>query len=345
MEFTAKMVADFLKGEIVGNPDIEVNNVSSIEEGQDGCLTFLANPKYEPHLYSTKASIVLVNKDFAPKKEVPATLIKVDDSYQAFASLLELYQSSLPQKSGIDLKASISKTAKVGENCYIGDFAVISDNAIIGNNVKIYPQVYIGDHVVVDDNTILYPGVKVYMGCKIGKNCIIHGGTIIGSDGFGFAPTNQEYKKIPQIGNVIIEDDVEIGSNCSVDRATMGSTILRKGVKLDNLIQIAHNVEIGANTVMAAQCGISGSTKIGERCMFGGQVGSAGHIKVANDVKIGAQSGISNNIKTEGVALLGSPAFDFRKSTRSIAAYKNLPDIVSRLNQIENELNELKDKL
>lgn len=344
MEFTAKTVADFLKGDIVGNPDVNVNNVSSIEEGQVGCLAFLANPKYEPHLYTTKASIVLVNKSFTPQKEVAATLIMVDDAYQAFATLLDLYQSSMPQKSGIDPKASISETAKVGNNCYIGDFAVISDNATIGNNVKIYPQVYIGDHVIIDDNTILYPGAKVYMGCKIGKNCIIHSGTVVGSDGFGFAPTDQEYKKIPQIGNVVIEDDVEIGSNCCIDRATMGSTIIRKGVKLDNLIQIAHNVEIGKNTVMAAQCGISGSTKIGERCMFGGQVGSAGHIKIANDVKIGAQSGLSNNIKTEGAAIIGSPAFDFRKASRSIAAYKNLPDLVSRLNQIEKELKELKDK-
>jgi UDP-3-O-[3-hydroxymyristoyl] glucosamine N-acyltransferase len=342
MEFTAKTVADFLKGEIIGDPNIKVSEVSSIEEGKPGALTFLANPKYETYIYTTKASIVLVSKDFNPKKNVPATMVKVDDSYKAFASLLDLYQNSLPQKSGIDPKASIQPTAKIGADCYVGDFSVIGDNVELGNNVKVYPQVYLGDLVKIGRNSIIYPGVKIYNGCIIGENCIIHSGTVIGSDGFGFAPTDSVYKKIPQIGNVILEDDVEIGANCTIDRATMGTTLLRKGVKLDNLVQIAHNVEIGEHTVMAAQVGISGSTKVGERCMFGGQSGSAGHISIADSVKVAAQSGIANNIKTEGSAILGTPAFDFRKATRSIAAFKNLPDIVSRLNQLEKELKELK---
>lgn len=344
MEFTAKMIAEFLKGEIEGDPEIRVNNVSSIEEGKPGTLSFLANPKYIQYLYTTNSSIVLVNKDFIPKGKVDVTLIKVDDAYKAFASLLDMVQNAIPQKVGIDPKASISESAVIGTDCYIGDFAVISENVKIGKNVKIYPQVYLGDNVVIGDNTVIHPGVKVYMGCTIGNYCTVHAGTVIGSDGFGFAPTAEEYKKIPQIGNVVIEDNVEIGSNCSIDRATMGSTIIRKGVKLDNLIQIAHNVEVGDHTVMAAQTGISGSTKIGKFCMFGGQVGSAGHIKIADKVKVGAQSGIANNIKQEGTALLGTPAFDFRRATRSVAAYKNLPDMVNRLNQLEKELKELKDK-
>jgi UDP-3-O-[3-hydroxymyristoyl] glucosamine N-acyltransferase len=344
MEFTAKIVADFLKGKVDGNAEVKVTNVSSIEEGTPGTLAFLANPKYENFIYTTGASIVLVNKDFNPTKDVKATLIRVDDPYKSFASLLDLYQSSIPQKSGIDAKASISKTAKTGESCYIGDFAFVGENSKIGDNVKIYPQAYVGDNVTIGDNTILYPGVKIYNDCIIGEDCIIHAGTVIGSDGFGFAPTDADYKKIPQIGNVIIEDKVEIGANCAIDRATMGSTIIRKGVKLDNLIQIAHNVEVGEQTVMAAQTGISGSTKVGKRCMFGGQVGSSGHIAIADNVKVGAQSGIANSIKQEGIAVLGSPAIEIRKASRSIAAYKNLPELVSRLNQLEKELKELKSR-
>lgn len=344
MEFTAKIVADFLKGKVDGNAEVKVTNVSSIEEGTPGTLAFLANPKYENFIYTTGASIVLVNKDFNPTKDVKATLIRVDDPYKAFASLLELYQSSIPEKSGIDAKASLSKTSKTGENCYIGDFAFIGDNSRIGDNVKIYPQVYVGDNVTIGNNTIIYPGVKIYNNCIIGDDCIIHAGTIIGSDGFGFAPTDADYKKIPQIGNVIIENKVEIGANCTIDRATMGSTIIRNGVKLDNLIQIAHNAEVGEQSVMAAQTGISGSTKVGKRCMFGGQVGSAGHITIADNVKIGAQSGIANSIKQEGIAVLGSPAIEIRKASRSIAAYKNLPELVSRLNQLEKELKELKSR-
>lgn len=344
MEFTAKIIADFLKGTVEGNADEKVFNVSPIEDGKPGTLSFLSNPKYEQYLYTTEASIVLVSKDFKAEKEVKPTLIRVDDAYAAFASLLDLYQSSIPQKTGIDEKASISDSASVGENCYIGDFAYLGENSAIGKNVKVYPQVYIGDNVTIGDNTILYPGVKIYQGCVIGTNCIIHSSSVIGSDGFGFAPTEDgSFKKIPQIGNVVIEDDVEIGSNVSIDRATMGSTIIKKGAKIDNLIQIAHNVEIGESTVMAAQVGVSGSSKIGKNCMFGGQVGVAGHITIADGVKAGAQAGIPNSIKNAGQAVLGTPALEFRQATRAMAATKNLPDLVSRVNQLERELKALKE--
>ncbi|HBH48549.1 MAG TPA: UDP-3-O-(3-hydroxymyristoyl)glucosamine N-acyltransferase [Bacteroidales bacterium] len=344
MEFTAKTIAEFLKGTVEGNPEATVNNVSPIESGKEGTLAFLANPKYAKHVYTTDASIVLVSKDFVAEQEVKTTLVRVEDAYQAFAMLLDLYQQSLPQKIGIDPKASIHETASVGEKCYVGDFAYIGENSTIGNNVKIYPQVYIGDNVTIGDDCILYPGVKVYLGSSIGKDCIIHAGSVIGSDGFGFAPTDGSYKKIPQLGVVIIEDHVEIGSNVSIDRATMGATIIRKGVKLDNLIQIAHNVEVGENTVMASQTGISGSTKVGKNCMFGGQTGSAGHITIADGVKVGAQAGIANSLKKEGQAVIGTPAFDFLEAARSMAAYKNLGDLVKRVNQLESELKKLKEK-
>ncbi|MBN1117913.1 MAG: UDP-3-O-(3-hydroxymyristoyl)glucosamine N-acyltransferase [Bacteroidales bacterium] len=344
MEFTAKTIAEFLKGTVIGNPDEKVSDVAPIENGKPGTLAFLANPKYAKHIYTTNASIVLIGKDFKPDKEIKSTLVQVEDAYKAFASLLDLYQSMIPKKTGIDSRASISSTASVGENCYIGDFAYIGENSKIGSNVQIYPQVYIGDNVIVDDNTILYPGVKIYLNCKLGKNCIIHSGTVIGSDGFGFAPADGSYKKIPQIGNVVIEDDVEIGSNCSIDRATMGSTTIKKGVKLDNLVQIAHNVEIGESTVMAAQVGIAGSTKIGANCLFGGQVGVAGHLSICNEVKVGAQAGIGKNVKIDGTALWGSPAFEYSKVTRSIAAYKALPDLVTRINQLEREIKDLKNE-
>lgn len=344
MEFTAKIVADFLKGTVEGNPDEKVSSVSPIENGKKGSLAFLANPKYAKYIYTTEASVVLVSKDFVAEQEVKTTLVRVADAYKAFASLLDLYQSSLPQKTGIDAKASISQTAVIGENCYVGDFAVVGDNSKIGNNVKIYPQVYVGDNVAIADNSILYPGVKIYYGCTIGKNCIIHAGTVIGSDGFGFAPTGESFKKIPQIGNVVVEDDVEIGSNCSIDRATMGSTFIRKGVKLDNLIQVAHNVEIGENTVIAAQTGVAGSTKLGKNCMIGGQVGFAGHISICDNVKVGAQAGVGINVTENGMALWGSPAFEYKKATRSITVFKNLPELAARVNQLEREIKELLNK-
>jgi UDP-3-O-[3-hydroxymyristoyl] glucosamine N-acyltransferase len=346
MEITSKMVADYLKGTLEGNPDIKITGVSPIEEGKEGTLAFLSNPKYEKYIFTTEASVVLINNDFKTEGKIKATIIRVDNAYQAFASLLDLYQQSLPKKTGIDPNTSISKSAKLGKDCYVGDFAYIGDKVEIGDNVKIYPQVYLGDNVKIGENSIIYAGVKIYADCKVGKNCIIHAGSVIGSDGFGFAPAEDgSYKKIPQLGNVILEEDVEIGANVTIDRATMGSTIIHKGAKLDNLIQIAHNVEIGDMTVMAAQCGVSGSTKIGRYCMIGGQVGFAGHITVADKLKIGAQSGVSNNITEEGKTLLGAPAIDISKASRSIAAYKNLPELVKRVNQLEQELKKLKGNI
>lgn len=343
MEFNAQAIAAYLKGEIEGDPSATVTDISRIEEGRKGTLAFLANPKYTPYIYMTEASIVLVNKDLVLEKKVKPTLIRVSDAYRAFASLLDLYSQSIPQKEGIDANVAIDKTAEIGSHVYIGAFAFIGANAKIGENVKIYPQVYIGDNASVDDNTILYPGVKVYNNCKIGKNCIIHASTVIGSDGFGFATQdNKDFKKIPQIGNVVIEDNVEIGSNVSIDRATIGSTIIRKGAKLDNLIQIAHNVEIGENTGIAAQAGISGSTKVGRECLIAGQVGIVGHIKIADKVIIAAQSGVTNDVSKEGEILLGSPAYDIRENRRSIAIYKRLPELYKQVNDLERQLNKLR---
>ncbi len=344
MEFTAKTIAEYLKGAVEGDPETTVTNVSPIENGKKGTLAFLANSKYNKYIYETEASIVLVSKDFEPEKEIKTTIVRVEDAYKAFAHLLDMYQSAIPEKSGISGQASISSTASYGENCYIGNFAFIGESTTIGSNVKIYPQVYIGDNVTIGDNTILYPGTRIYDGCQIGKDCIIHAGAVIGSDGFGFAPTEEGFKKIPQIGIVILEDDVELGANVTIDRATMGATIIHKGAKIDNLVQIAHNVEIGQYTVMAAQVGVSGSTKIGSKCMFGGQVGIAGHITVANEVKVAAQSGIANSIKKDGIALFGSPAFDFRSASRATAVFKNLPELVQRLNQLEREVKDLKNQ-
>lgn len=345
MEFTAKVIADYLQGEIEGNPDAVVTNVSRIEEGEEGTLSFLANPKYEKYLYTTNSTIVLINKDLTLEKKVKATLIKVDNAYNAFAKLLQLYEQSKPQKEGIENLSFVSKSAKLGLNIYIGAFAYIGDNVTIGASVKIFPHVFVGDNVLIGDNTILYPGVKIYHECRIGKNCIIHAGSVIGSDGFGFAPTEGNYTKIPQVGNVILEDDVEIGSNTSIDRATMGSTIIHKGAKLDNLIQIAHNVEVGENSVVIAQSGIAGSTKVGKECIIAAQAGIVGHLTIADKVIIGAQSGVSSSIKKEGQAVLGSPAFDFRESRKAMAITKNLPELRKQLLDMQNELNELKKSL
>lgn len=343
MEFTAKMIAEFLQGQVVGNPDVKVNSVSKIEEGKPGTLAFLANPKYEDYLYTTKASIVLVNQTFEPQKNVEATLIKVADAYQAFAALLDLYVQSKPKKKGVDAQSSISASAKYGENAYIGAFAFIGNNVSIGNNAQIYPQVYIGDNVNIGDNVTLYPGVRIYEECKLGNQVTIHAGAVIGADGFGFAPnSDNNYKKIPQIGNVVIEDFVEIGANATIDRATMGSTIVRKGVKLDNLIQVAHNVEIGENTVMAAQTGIAGSTKVGKNCMFGGQVGLAGHITIADGVKIAAQAGIMSSLKVENEVVIGAPAFGYSDYMKSYVVFKQLPQLTKKIAQLEKELAELK---
>ncbi len=344
MEFTAKAVAEFLKGEVIGNPDVIVNNVSKIEEGTTGTLSFLANPKYEKYLYTSDASIIIVNRDFSPAKQTKATLIKVKDAYQAIASLLQLQESMIPEKVGIHGQSWIEKSVKYGKNIYVGAFSYIGENCKLGDQVKIYPQVYVGDNVEIGDGTVIYPGTSIYHGCKIGKNCNIHSGAVIGSDGFGFAPDSaRDYKKIPQVGDVILEDNVEIGSNTTIDRATMGSTIIKKGVKLDNLIQIAHNVVIGENTVMAAQTGIAGSVKIGKECMFGGQVGIKGHLEIADNVKVGAQAGIGKNIAKGGI-VWGSPAFSISDYNRSYVYFRKLPSLVARIEELEQQLNELKSK-
>ena len=345
MEFTAKAIAEYLKGEIEGDAETKVNGISKIEEGTPGTISFLANLKYEKYLYTTNASIVLVNKDLKVQKKVKSTLLRVDDAYQAFANLLDLYAQSLQQKKGIDKMAVMAETAKIGKDVYIGALAYIGENVELGDNVKIYPHVYLGDNVIVKSNTTLFSGVKVYHDCKIGSNCSMHSGVIIGSDGFGFAhQSDNNFKKVPQLGNVIIEDNVEIGANTTVDRATLGSTIIRKGVKLDNLIQIAHNVEIGENGVIAAQTGIAGSTKIGKGCMIAAQVGIVGHIKIADNVKIGAQSGVTNNIDKQGEIVLGSPAFNIYSKRRAIAIYRNLPELIQKINSLERELKNLREK-
>lgn len=339
MEFTASVIAGFLHGHVEGNPDITVSAFAKIEEGHPGAISFLANPKYEKYLYETESSIVIINETQILEHPVKCTLIRVEDAYRSFASLLELYASAQQEKSGYEQPVSVAASASVGENVFIGAFSYISENVQIGNNVKIHQQVFIGANVRIGDNTVLYPGVKIYHGCVVGCNCVLHAGTVIGADGFGFAPqTGTDYKKVPQIGNAIIEDCVEIGANTCVDRATMGSTIIRKGVKLDNLIQVAHNVEIGENTVIAAQTGISGSCKIGKNCMFAGQVGLAGHITIADGTKIGAQSGLNSSIKQPGRTILGSPATDYGECIKSYVVIRNLPDMKKRLDAVEKKL-------
>jgi UDP-3-O-[3-hydroxymyristoyl] glucosamine N-acyltransferase len=345
MEFTAATIAGFLKGEIEGNPDINVNTVAKIEEGHPGALSFLANPKYEHYIYTTKSSVVLVNRSFVPSGRIEATLIKVDNAYEAFASLLRMVDQARPRKKGIHSLAVIESSAKVGKNVYIVPNTYIGDNCIINDGCSIYPQVYIGDNTNVGKDCMIFPGVKIYHDCNIGEGCIIHAGTVIGSDGFGFAPQSEnEYMKIPQLGNVVIEDQVEIGANVTIDRATMGSTIIRRGVKLDNLIQIAHNVEIGENTVIAAQTGIAGSAKIGKNCMFGGQVGIAGHIKIANGTKIGAQTGVLGEIKEEDTIILGTPAIEYKQFFKSSIVFKKLPELQKKVDTLEKEIESLKKK-
>jgi UDP-3-O-[3-hydroxymyristoyl] glucosamine N-acyltransferase len=345
MEFTAATIAEFLNGQVVGDPGIKVNTVAKIEEGHEGALSFLANPKYEHFIYSTKSSIVLVNNDFIPSATVGATMIKVKDAYEAFASLLTLVEQSKPKKSGIHPTAIIEPGAKTGKNVYIGPYAYIGEGCHIGDNTRIYPHVYIGDRTMVGNDTVIFAGVKIYHECIIGNGCTVHAGSVIGSDGFGFAPqSDTEFMKIPQIGNVIIEDHVEIGANVAIDRATMGSTLIRKGVKIDNLVQLGHNVEIGENTVMAGQTGIAGSTRIGRNCMFAGQVGIAGHLTIADNTKAGAQAGIAGDVKNENSILLGSPAYDYQQFKRSWVVLKKLPEMKTRLDSIENEIDSLKNK-
>lgn len=338
MEFSAIQIAQFLKGEIIGDENVKVNTISKIEEAKEGSLTFLANPAYTPHIYKTGASIVLVNTDFTPDAPLTCTLIKVDNAYNALAGLLNLYQQSKPSKKGVSSLASVASSATIGENVYIGEFAVIAEGATIGDNVKIYPQCYIGDHAAVGADSTLYAGVKVYEECIIGNSCTLHSGAVIGADGFGFAPqSDNNYMKIAQIGNVIIEDHVEIGANTTIDRATMGSTVIKKGVKLDNLIQVAHNVVIGENTVIAAQTGIAGSSRLGKNCMIGGQVGISGHLTIGDEVKMAAQTGISSSVKDKRI-MMGAPAFDHDKYIKAYIHFRNLEKIVKRIEELENKL-------
>jgi UDP-3-O-[3-hydroxymyristoyl] glucosamine N-acyltransferase len=338
MKFTAKQISKILGGDIVGNHKEEIFKLSKIEEGDKGSITFLSNPKYTPFLYTTKASVVIVNRSFTPEKEISATLIKVDDSYKAFSTLLEHYNKVKLNKSGIESPNFISDSASIGKDVYIGAFAYIGNNVKVGNNVKIYPNVYIGDNVIIEDNSMLFSGACIYSESVIGKNCTIHSGVIIGSDGFGFVPDAKGvYNKIPQTGYVVIEDDVDIGSGTTIDRATLGYTIIRKGVKLDNQIQIAHNVEIGENTVIAAQAGIAGSTKIGKNCQIGGQVGIVGHLTIGDNVRIQAQSGIGRNLKDHEI-VQGSPALTYSDYNKSYVHFKNLAKLVERINDLEKKL-------
>ena len=344
MEFTAKQIADFLQGTVEGNENAAVHTFAKIEEGKAGAISFLANPNYENYLYETLSTIVLVNKDFKPSKPVQATLIRVDNAYESVARLLTLYQQSIPPRTGISSLASIAASAKIGENCYIGPFAVIGENVTIGDNTQIYPHVIIEERAKIGNNCKFYPNVSVYHDCIIGNCVILHSGCVIGADGFGFAPTPDGYEKIPQIGIVTIEDDVEIGANTCVDRSTMGSTYVRKGVKLDNLVQIAHNCDVGENTVMSAQVGVAGSTHIGKWCMFGGQVGIAGHAVIGDHVNSGAQAGIAGSLPKGNTTVLGSPAIDAKRFARASVAFKFLPELMKDLQELKQQVERLKEE-
>jgi len=343
MQFSAAQIAMIINGKIEGNADTAVNSFGKIEEAVSGQLSFLANPKYEEYLYSTHASIIIINNTQELKQSISATLIRVPDAYTAFATLLDRYQQIQNQQlSGIQQPVYIDATAKIGEQVFIGAFAYIGENSIIANGAKIFPAAYIGNNVIVGENSIIYPGVKIYHHCIIGKNVVIHAGTVIGGDGFGYAPqADGSFKKVPQIGNVIIEDNVEIGSNTTIDRATIGSTLIKEGAKLDNLLQIAHNVEIGNNSVIAAQAGISGSTKIGSNVMIGGQVGIVGHLQIADGSKINAQSGVSKSIKKPNSVVTGSPAYDYTATLRSQAMIRSLPEMEKRITELEKLIKEL----
>ena len=344
MEFSAKQIAEYIQGVIEGDENATVHTFAKIEEGIPGAISFLSNPKYTHYIYDTQSSIVLVNKDFAPEKEVKATLIRVDNAYESLAKLLNLYEMSKPKKTGVDPLAYIAPTAKIGQNVYIAPFACVADGAEVGDNTVLHPHATVGTSAKVGSDCILYPHATVYHDCRVGNHCILHAGSVIGADGFGFAPSPEGYEKIPQIGIVILEDNVEVGANTCIDRATMGATIIRKGVKLDNLIQIAHNVEVGSHTVMASQVGIAGSTKVGEWCMFGGQTGLAGHIKIGNKVNLGAQSGVPGSIK-DGQNLIGTPPMELKAYFKSSAVFKKLPDMYHELNNLKKEIEELKKQL
>ena len=344
MKFTVEEIARVIDGKVEGNPKAVISKFSKIEAGEEEGLSFLANAKYTHYIYETKATAVLVSNDFVPTKEVPCTLIRIDDPYLAFAKLMTFYQQKT-EKVGISKFAAIAEDAQIGKNVYIGDFVSIASGVVIGDNVKIYPHCYIGDRVKIGNNTTLNPGVKIHHECIIGNNCTMHAGAIIGADGFGFAPqSDNQYMKIPQLGNVVIEDNVDIGANTCVDRSTMGSTIIHKGVKLCNFIQVAHNCEIGENTVMAAQCGIAGSTKIGKNCLFGGQVGVNWHLHIGDNVQVGAQSAISHNVPDNAV-LLGTPAFNAKDCVKSLTMFKYFPAYASRISELEAEVKQLKKLL
>jgi len=340
MQFTAQQIAGLLHGTVDGNPEATVHELSKIEEGHEGSLSFLSNPKYTPYIYKTRASIVIVHRDFTPEFPVEPTLIRVDDPYTAFAKLLEMYDKLKDERAGVAASAVIASTAAIGKDAYIGDLVFIGDHSVIGEGVKIHPQVYVGENVTVGSGTVLHPGVRIMKGCVVGRDCILHPGVVIGSDGFGFAPQeDHHYQKVAQIGNVVIEDEVEIGANTTVDRATLGSTIIRKGVKLDNLVQVAHNVVIGENTVIAAQTGISGSTRIGSNCLIGGQAGIIGHLQIGDNVRIAAQSGVTTNI-SDNETVMGAPAYEIKKYRISYIHFRNLDKHVKRIDDLEKKLRQ-----
>ena len=343
MELSAKQIAEFIHGKIEGDENATVNTFAKIEEGKKGAISFLSNPKYTHYLYDTESSVVLVDEALELTRQTKATLIRVSNAYESVAKLLQLYESMKPKKQGIDSMAFVSSTAKIGEGCYVGAFAYIGDNVEIGDNCQIYPHATIYDNTKIGNNCIIYPNASIYHDCRIGNNVTLHSGCVIGADGFGFAPSQDGYDKIPQIGIVTIEDNVEIGANTCVDRSTMGSTYIRNGVKLDNLIQIAHNVEVGKNTVMAAQVGVAGSTKVGEWCMFGGQVGMAGHITIADRTNVGAQAGIPGNVRKPDTTILGTPAYDAKGFMKSSAIFRKLPDMYAQLNNLQQEIEKLKN--
>ncbi len=343
MEFSASQIAGLLNGEVVGNGDVTVNGLAKIEEGAAGLLSFLSNPKYEEYIYTTQSSICIVNKTFEPTQGLPTglTLVKVDDAYACFAKLLDVYNQMRQKQPGIEQPSFISTSAKVGEEIYLGAFAYISDNAVVGNGTKIYPHVFVGDNVVIGKNCVIHPGAKIYADTKIGDNCIIHAGVVLGSDGFGFAPDEKGvFSKVPQIGNVVLEDDVEIGANTTIDCATMGSTIIRKGVKIDNLVHIAHNVEVGNHSAMAAQAGVAGSAKIGKHVMVGGQVGISGHLHIADGTKIVAQSGIPNSVR-KAETLMGSPAIPMDEYKKSFVGFRRLPFMINKLAELEEKIKSI----
>ena len=339
------MIAGLVQGTIEGDPKAVVTDFVKIEEGRPGCISFLANPKYAHYLYETQSSVVIVNRDFKLEGETKATLIRVDNAYETVAKLLAIYDNMKPKRSGIDPLAFVDPTAKIGKDVYLAPFAVVGENAVIGDGAQLYPHVTVGANASIGENTIMYSNSVVYHDCKVGNRCILHAGCVIGADGFGFAPTENGYEKIPQIGIVTIEDDVEIGANTCVDRSTMGSTYVRQGVKLDNLIQIAHNCEVGRHTVMSSQVGVAGSTKIGEWCMFGGQVGIGGHATIPNKTMVGAQAGVPNSVKKEGMTLQGSPAVDAKHFWRCSAVFNNLPDMWSDMNKLKKQVAELQSQL